>query len=262
MSACYELARMTWPEFAAARSHLRVALQPVGATEQHGPHMTFETDTRIAHALARRLAATVHPYAVVLPPFPLGISYHHLGFPGTLSVSEASLHSVFIDVARSLAQHGIRKLVFVNGHMGNMAGLSALVTRLRYEEGVQAAVMFYFNQASDRIAEHVKTPRWGHACEIEVSVALELAPDTVRTDQVRPGAVKPLPYRFAGNAVPFSLQFPFPFHELTDNGALGDARQATLEAGQAIAALAVERAAQFLRDFLGQDGGMDEDSFR
>ncbi len=262
MVAWYELATMTWTEFDAARSHIRVALQPIGATEQHGPYMTFETDTRIAHALARQLAAAVHPRAIILPPFPLGISYHHLGFPGTLSISEASLHSVFIDVARSLKCHGIRKLVFINGHMGNMAGLGTLVTRLRYEEDIEAAVMSYFNQASDEIAKHVKTPRWGHACEIEASVALSLAPDTVRADAIQSGTVKPLPYRFAGNLIPFAIQFPFAFHEMTENGALGDARQATPEMGHAIAAVAIERAAEFLRDFLREDGGLHEDSLR
>ena len=203
---------MTWTEFAAVRSHIRVALQPVGATEQHGPHMTFETDTRIAHALARQLAAAVHPRAIVLPPFPLGISYHHLGFPGRLSISEGSLHSVFIDVARSLKRHGIRKLVFVNGHMGNMAGLGALVTRLRYEEGLEAAVMFYFNQASEEIAKHVKTPRWGHACEIETSLGLALAPDygTCRCDSARLCQSAPLPVRWERDSLCASVPVCLP----------------------------------------------------
>lgn len=260
METWYELARMTWPEFDRVRPQIRVALQPVGSTEQHGPNMTFETDTRIALAIARRLAAAVHPLAIVLPALPFGISYHHLGFPGTLSVSEASFHSVLIDVARSLKHHGISKLVFVNGHMGNMAALGSLVTRLRYEEGVDAAVMFYFNQASDEISKHARTPRWGHACEIEASVGLAVAPDTVRVECLQEGAVKPLPYRFAGNAVPFALQFPFAFHEMTENGAFGDARYASAESGEAIVGVAVERAAAFLRDFAGADGGRHEDS--
>ncbi len=249
MPEWFELATMTWPEFEAAQARIRVALQPVGATEQHGPNMTFETDTRIAHALARRLAAAVHPLAVVLPPLPLGISYHHLGFPGTLSISEASLHAVLMDVARSLKHHGITRLVFVNGHMGNLAALNTLGTRLRYEAGVAAATMFYFTQASDTIAKHVKTPRWGHACEIEASVGLALAPDTVRAGSLAPGELLELPYRFAGLTVPFGHLVPLAFHEMTANGALGDARQATREAGEAIAATALERAEAFLRDF-------------
>lgn len=247
----YELAGMTWPEFAEVRERIRVALQPVGATEQHGPNMTFETDTRIAHALAQRLAAAVHPLAIVLPPLPFGVSYHHLGFPGTLSISEASLHSVLIDIARSLAQHGIHKLVFVNGHMGNMAALNTLGTRLRYDIGVEAATMFYFHQAADTIAQHVKTTRWGHACEIEASVGLAVAPDTVRRDALEAGAVKPLPYPFAGNGIPYALQVSFAFHEMTENGAFGDARLATAEAGNAIVTTAIERAATFLREFAG-----------
>jgi creatinine amidohydrolase len=255
MSAWYELASMTWPEFKEAQRHIRVALQPVGATEQHGPNMTFETDIRIAQAIARRLAAAVHPLAVVLPPLPVGISYHHMGFPGTLSVSEQTFHAVLMDVAASLKQHGITRLVFVNGHFGNVAALGTLVTRLRYEAGVTAAALFYFTQAADTIAKHAKTTRWGHACEIEASVGLAVAPDTVRTEALAPGEVLDLPWRFAGNLVPFAAQVAFTFHEMTRNGAFGDARQATREAGEAIVATAIERAAVFLRDFVGADGG-------
>lgn len=250
----FELAAMTWPELAEVRDQIRVALMPVGATEQHGPNMTFETDTRIAHEVARRLAKAVHPLALVLPPLPFGVSYHHLGFPGTLSISEATLHAVLIDLATSLKHHGIEKIVFVNGHMGNLAGLQTLGTRLRYEHGVEAATMFYFNQASDVIAEHAKTPRWGHACEIEASVGLAVAPDIVRTDALTPGDMLDLPYRFAGNRVPFALQVSFAFHEMTANGAFGDAREATAEAGEAIVDTAVQRAAVFLRDFAAGSG--------
>ncbi|HEY8369926.1 MAG TPA: creatininase family protein [Thermodesulfobacteriota bacterium] len=251
MPAWYELSSMTWPEFKAAQRDIRVALQPVGATEQHGPNMTFQTDIRIAHEMARRLAATIHPLAVVLPPLPLGISYHHMGFPGTLTVSEQTFHAVLMDVAASVKQHGITKICFVNGHFGNVAALGTLVTRLRYEMGMTAAALFYFTQASDVMAKHAKTPRWGHACEIEASVGLAVAPDLVRTEALAPGEMLDLPWRHAGNQVPFAAQVAFAFHEMTRNGAFGDARLATAEAGEAIVAAAIERGATFLRDFVG-----------
>lgn len=251
MSAWYELASMTWPEFKEAQRNIRVALQPVGSTEQHGPNMAFETDIRIAHEMARRLAATVHPLAVILPPLPLGISYHHMAFPGTLTVSEQTFHAVLMDVANSIKQHGITKLVFVNGHFGNVAALGSLVTRLRYEAGVTAAALFYFTQAADTMAKHAKTRRWGHACEVEASVGLALAPDLVRKDALAPGEMLDLPWRYAGSQVPFAAQVALAFHEMTTNGAFGDARLATHEAGEAIVATAVERGATFLRDFVG-----------
>ncbi len=251
MSAWYELSSMTWPEFKEAQRHIRVALQPVGATEQHGPNMAFETDIRIAHEMARRLAATIHPLAVVLPPLPVGISYHHMAFPGTLTVSEQTFHAVLMDVAASVKRHGITKLVFVNGHFGNAAALGTLVTRLRYEMDITAAALFYFTQAADTMAAHAKTARWGHACEVEASVGLALAPELVRTEALEPGDMLDLPWRYAGNRVPFAAQVAFAFHEMTRNGAFGDARLATHEAGDAIVATAIERGATFLRDFVG-----------
>jgi hypothetical protein len=89
-------------------------------------------------------------------------------------VSEASLHSVVIDVVRSLSQHGIRKLVIVTTRTEGMAGLGARVIR--------AAVVFSPDQARGQLVEHVNTPRCGLACEIEISLALKPAPGTGRAD--------------------------------------------------------------------------------
>ena len=85
------LAKMTSPEAAEALAGAEVALIPVGATEQHGPNMTLETDTVVAYRLALRIAAALHPRAVVAPqlPFPYGVSYHHMSFPGTMTLTPA-----------------------------------------------------------------------------------------------------------------------------------------------------------------------------
>jgi creatinine amidohydrolase len=81
------LARMTSPEAGMALAQAEVAIIPVGATEHHGPNMSLETDTAIAYQLSLRIAEAIFPRAVVTPPMPFGISYHHMRFPGTLTVS-------------------------------------------------------------------------------------------------------------------------------------------------------------------------------
>ncbi|MCZ8149538.1 MAG: creatininase family protein, partial [Roseomonas sp.] len=103
--AWLELAEMTTVEFAAARP--RLALLPVGATEQHGPNMRTSTDYVIAHRIAQRLADAVGPEAVVLPPLPYGLSRHHMGFPGTITLSEETFLGCCVDVARSMKAHGV-----------------------------------------------------------------------------------------------------------------------------------------------------------
>lgn len=100
------LARMTSPEAAEALAGAKVVLIPVGATEQHGPNMTLETDTAVAYQLALRTAAALHPRAVVSPPLPYGVSYHHMGFPGTMTLSPETFQAVVLEVVESLRQHG------------------------------------------------------------------------------------------------------------------------------------------------------------
>ncbi|MEX2534764.1 MAG: creatininase family protein, partial [Trueperaceae bacterium] len=128
MSKAYELAAMTSPEFAGAQDEIRIALQPIGATEQHGPNLAMGTDFRSAEAISRRLAARLHPKAVVLPAIPYGLSGHHMGFPGTISLSPETMLGLLRDVARSLKQHGVDGLILVNGHNGNTGILNVAAT--------------------------------------------------------------------------------------------------------------------------------------
>jgi creatinine amidohydrolase len=92
------LASMTSPEAAEALAKAEVALLPVGATEQHGPNMSLETDTVVAYRLALRIAAAAYPRAIVAPPLPYGVSYHHMSFPGTMTLSPETFQAVVLEV--------------------------------------------------------------------------------------------------------------------------------------------------------------------
>lgn len=246
--AWLEMAAMTSVEFGAAKP--RLALLPVGATEQHGPNLALSTDYVLAHRVAQRLAEAIGPEAVVLPPVPFGMSQHHTGFPGTITLSEPVFLGLCVDVARSMHANGVTHLMLVNGHNGNTPALAVAASRILYETGLKAAVAFYFVQAADRVKAHGKTPRFGHACEVETSVALALAPEIVRQDALVAGDMIALDLPLGTNEQPFFLQVPIPFHEQTRNGVFGDARLATAEAGEDIVATAVARTVTFARAFL------------
>ncbi len=130
-----ELARLTTEEAASALARAEVVILPVGATEQHGPNLTLETDTAIAYELARRIALRLFPRALVTPPLPFGVSYHHLGFPGTLTLSPDTFVAVLLDLAKSLRHHGVRRLFILDGHAGNRGVLDVVTTKLRFELG-------------------------------------------------------------------------------------------------------------------------------
>jgi len=190
-----QLERIVWTEIAEHRP--RIAIVPLGATEQHGPHLPFATDTLIARALAARLAARFED-AVALPVLPVGCSSEHLAFPGTLDVTPSTLTAILTDVLRSLARHGVDTAFVFSAHGGNVAtlrdalpALSAAAPALR----VQAATDL--DALTTRL--HAEAARFGvtpeaaghHAGEVETSIMLALHPDLVRTDAFAPGYVTP-----------------------------------------------------------------------
>jgi creatinine amidohydrolase len=250
MSAFYELSEMTSSEFRDAARTIEIALVPVGATEQHGPYLALATDYVVAHRLAQAIARRLYPKAIVAPPLPFGFSHHHTGFAGTITIEPETFAAVCIDIARSLKRDGVRRLLFVNGHQGNNAILNVVTNKIYYELGVAAATSFYFAQAADRVKAHSKTPRVGHACEIETSVLMYLAPEFVRREALECGEMIPTELKHAFNNQPDFLQMPLPFHLQTRNGAFGDARLATVEIGRDIVETAIERTLEFIDGFI------------
>ena len=162
-----------------------VLLVPVGSTEQHGPHLPLDTDTRIAtavaHAAAERLCAAVADAGryLVGPPVAYGASGEHEGFPGTVSIGAEALEQLLVEFGRSVSRW-TPTVVFLNGHGGNIGALTAAVRLLRYEgrDAVWASCEVRGGDA--------------HAGHTETSVLLHLSPGDVRIEQTRPGNTAPL----------------------------------------------------------------------
>ena len=118
------LDQMSWEEVAAYLSRHDDAILPVGSTEQHGPIGLIGTDALCATAVAEGVGARTG--AIVLPPVPYTPAPFNMGFPGTISVSEASFAALVGDIVTALATHGFRRLYVLNGHGANLAPLRAL----------------------------------------------------------------------------------------------------------------------------------------
>ena len=167
------LADTTWPEAGTFRSGRRVLLVPVGATEQHGPHLPLTTDTDIAVAVAEA-AAGRDPDLVVSPALAYGSSGEHEDFPGTISIGQQATEAVLVELGRSTAR-SFAHTVLVCTHGGNAGPLSRALDRLG-AEGHPAAGW---------------SPAWGgdlHAGRTETSLMLAIAPDRVRPGPFEPGA--------------------------------------------------------------------------
>ena len=162
------LQELTWPEVAAYLESDDIAIFPVGSTEQHGPAGPLGVDSYAAIALAEDAARATG--VLVTPPLWFGDSPHHLDFPGTLSLSTETLVAVAKDVVRSLARHGFRKVLVINGHKGtNIAGLTTALRSLHQNElpGVLMALADPMYLA--RGIAHIKGAPEHHCGELEIS---------------------------------------------------------------------------------------------
>ena len=242
------LPEMTWPEAQKALAGARVALVPVGSFEQHGPNGTFEVDTGRAEGFGRLLAARTYPDTILAPAISLGVSYHHMNFPGSITLRPETFMAAVYDVIWSLQQHGLERFLILNGHGGNIASLGVVIVKLRQELGVKVAWTSFTSLGKEVIKDQVASEPAGHACEGEISQALFLAPHTVRQEALAPGEFKGYPYRHLGQG--YNLAYAYRFDEITTNGALGDATQASEKLGQAIIEAALDKAVEFLADFM------------
>jgi len=233
-------------EFKNNLESIEVAIIPTGSCEQHGPNQTFATDTIRAKGVAELVAEKLKPKVVVCPTVPYGISPHHMNFPGTITLGIETYISLLCDIAVSLKSHGIKKVVFLNGHGGNTHSLGAVCAKLYHKYGIKSA---YSQVGTGVAAEFWKEKEFskirGHACESEVSKSLYLDPRVVKKENLEPGEV--IDERFE-NGPPWAEYF-WPFHEVTANGALGDATKASAELGREMTEIVVEKVSEFITEY-------------
>jgi creatinine amidohydrolase len=186
--------RLTAPEIraVAARGNA-LAVLPVGALEQHGPHLPVITDSRVAWELAMRGAALAAPDlpVLVLPAMWTGMSEHHLPFGGTISLDYAAFSAVLRSVARSVKALGFARLLVVNAHGGNDDPLAVACRELAHEFAMPVVAAKPWSMIPDTLAAVLeKQTSVQHACEAETSVMLVLAPELVRTDKLEEAATQ------------------------------------------------------------------------
>ena len=228
-----DAATASWEDVAAGIARGLVAILPVGAVEQHGPHLPLLTDTVLAAGVARRIAEGLDS-ALLLPAIAYGDAWTAEGWAGTLSLSPDTLRASLIDIGRGLHRMGVRGLVTVNGHFGNREPIG-LAARTLSELGLPVLHLDYPHLealATEHMDSEPAGPGFYHADEVETSMMLALAPDSVRLDRAKP-EYPDFPPLFGSE--------PMKLSAFNKSGVFGDPRPATAEKGEAlIAGIAAE----------------------
>ncbi|TVQ34350.1 MAG: creatininase family protein [Geminicoccaceae bacterium] len=230
---------MTSPDFAAVDPERWLAVLPVGAVEQHGPHLPLMVDAAINQGIvARALAKTPEALPVtVLPMTWVGRSEEHLAYPGSLTHSAETLRRMWYEIGASVARAGLRKLLVLNSHGGQIQVMQIVARQLRIDHDMFVAAVSWpqLGLPEGLIDDHER--RHGiHAGEIETSLMLALHPDQVRQDQAQ--NFTPLTRR-ADNDFPHLMGlgaagFGWMAQDLHPTGAAGNAKAASAQTGKAI----------------------------
>ncbi|WP_374121047.1 creatininase family protein [Neobacillus sp. PS2-9] len=229
----YDLTAMTWKEVEEALQTVKFAIIPIGAHEQHGPHMVESCDAVLAERMAKKLGERMFPYALVTPTINMGVSPHHLNFPGTISLQPTTLIAILKDVISSLKHHGVKKFLLLNSHGGNQSTLNVASMIITKELNVEVYYAKTTASAKEAIKEHVKSTLFGHSCEREVSEALYLAPELVRPEQLEKGDIQ-VEGRWKQLRPGKAIQGFYYYEEMTKNGCIGDGTKASWEIGRQI----------------------------
>jgi creatinine amidohydrolase/Fe(II)-dependent formamide hydrolase-like protein len=249
-SKSYLLRELTWPEAEKRLEEVDVALLPVGSIEQHGPHLPLDSDAFDAEYLAHKVAEKCSdPKPLVLPLIPYGVSYHHEGFSGTLSISPDTLSQLVYEIGMGAARQGITKLLIINGHGGNSPALNFAAQMINRDAHIFTCVDT--GETSDPDVDALaETPNDVHAGEIETSTTLAVRPDQVRMEKART-FIPQFSSRYLNFTSKRRVNWYAHTARISPEGVLGDPTKASRDKGRQIWDLMITNLVELVEDLKG-----------
>ncbi|MFC2031264.1 creatininase family protein [Chloroflexota bacterium] len=235
------LEELGWPDIQEYLQSDDRLILVVGSTEQHGRHLVFGSDTWIPWEIARRVSDGTG--VLLAPPVNYGMSHHHLGFPGSLSLRPKTLAAVVADIIESAHGHGFRRIFIVNGHGGNTTPIQmAMLDAVNELPGLSFRLGTWWSEPEVVAVFEAAFPgqQPGHADASETSLVMALRPEVVRLERAKYSPQDYYPRALTQQV--FLDHFP--------HGVIGiDPHEAAVEAGERILAAAVEASERVLREW-------------
>ena len=248
----------TWPELKEVARSEPVVVLPIGSVEDHGPHLPLDVDNFLIWQICEEAARRAGGDILLMPIIPYGFETHHMDFPGTIDIHMEHLLHFVLDVTKSVAHHGFRRILIADGHGSNMPILDLVARRTILETEALCAPFLWPSLALGDIRKVRESGRGGmsHACELETSIYLYLDRERVQMDKAR-----------KEQGVP---QSEFIWQDLTDPGPIrmmdywtcfsksgvnGDPTLATAEKGKFIFEAVVANFVKFVREFKNRTRG-------
>lgn len=248
-------AEMTSPEIKHAQEEGAMVLLPVGAIEQHGPHLPVDMDICGAYETAKEVARRL-PWTVVAPPVWWGLSGAHRKFPGTLTLRNDTFFNLLVDICDSLIEQGFPKIVLIVGHATNKPTVTNLIKYFAEERGIFLLQLNYINLCGPVFSRIRKSPLGGdaHAGELETSLMMYLKPGKIDPSNAPVRMVDPK-QQFGISAAmqdifnPGKVVVGYDLKQSFPEGVMGDPSVASVETGKLAFEAIVDAACGYIEEY-------------
>jgi creatinine amidohydrolase len=230
----YRYNRLTWPEMDEAIGMQKVVILPTGSTEQHGRHLPLDTDVFLAESVCLEVGRRAADRVLVLPPISYGLNLHHVDFPGTIHIEPEVFIAFCLNITKSVAYHGFKKILIVNGHGSNTPLIDIVARKTLLETGSLCAAVNYLNLGIEAFSQVKETETLAHADECETSLYLYLAGERVQMSEAHPDEDVTGKHMSSDSTSNFPVRFSDYWGRWTKLGVHGDPTKATAEKGKVI----------------------------
>ena len=235
----YRYNRLTWPEMNDAIAMQQLVILPTGSTEQHGPHLPLDVDVFLCESVCLEVGRRCPDKVLVLPPISYGLNLHHIDFPGTVHIEPETFIAFCLNITKSVAYHGFKKILLVNGHGSNGPLVDLIARKTVLETESLCFATTYFNFLLEAFEKIRESRVIAHADEFETSLYLHLAPERVQMEKAAEDGDRMGRYVSSDSTSNYPVRFNDYWGRWTRTGVHGDPTKATAEKGRILFEAAV-----------------------